>query len=317
MTWNILIDKGLSVAFMLGCFAALIFFLRFLYGPKGRFRDPQWDRWNEEARVTLEKTLDDKADAALREQFFAYAGSFFSGDAKHDAVLQLKIDHSFRVVALAEEIAAAEPALSAHAAARVLRLSALFHDVGRFEQFKRYGTFADALSCNHGALGAAIIKRQGFLKTEHPELQRLVRCAVAVHNRFSVPASLTGLQRDIVFALRDADKLDVLHIMGTHLAPGVENNEVVLLHLADEPDAYSPAILQALEERRSALYSDMRFFNDFKLLLCSWLFDLHFSTTYRIAKRTGHMHSLVASLASVPEVQRQAKAVVAEFLGAS
>lgn len=31
-------------------FGLVIAFLRMMYGPRGFFRDPEWDRWNEEAR---------------------------------------------------------------------------------------------------------------------------------------------------------------------------------------------------------------------------------------------------------------------------
>ena len=42
---------------------------------------------------------------------------------------------------------------------RIAEAVALLHDVGRFEQYKRYGTFNDRKSVNHAALGVEIMKK--------------------------------------------------------------------------------------------------------------------------------------------------------------
>lgn len=48
-------------AMIITFFGLVITFLRVLYGPKGFFRDPEWDRWNEEA---LRKEEEDAAQSA-------------------------------------------------------------------------------------------------------------------------------------------------------------------------------------------------------------------------------------------------------------
>jgi len=91
----------------------------------------------------------------------------------------------------------------------------------------------------------------------------------------------------------------------------------VLLHLTDEPGSYSPPILSALEEGRSALYRDMRFYNDFRILLCTWLYDLRFGTSYRIIKRENHLASVIDGLADLPETQKRVQAKVDSILDKS
>lgn len=48
-------------AMIITFFGLVITFLRVLYGPKGFFRDPEWDRWNEAA---LRKEEEDAAQSA-------------------------------------------------------------------------------------------------------------------------------------------------------------------------------------------------------------------------------------------------------------
>jgi len=42
-------------------------------------------------------------------------------------------------------------------------LVALFHDVGRFSQYAKYGTFADNKSEDHAALGTKVLREEGVL----------------------------------------------------------------------------------------------------------------------------------------------------------
>jgi hypothetical protein len=308
MSWELVFAKWLNIAIGLGFCALIVFFLRFLFGPGGRFREPQWDIQNEKARLDLEKELDAKEYAALRKAFTAHARSWFSGDPEQDRHLELKLEHSFRVCSHASELAACEPALADREVSRALNIAALFHDVARFEQFVTFKTFADDLSCNHGVMGARTVLRQGFIKKEPPAVRRLVLGAVALHNRLSFPGALPEKLSLVLSALRDADKLDILQVMEAHLKPGGIADNVVLLHLKDEPEAYSPAVLSALEEGRTALYRDMRYYNDFRIVLCTWLFDLHFPTALRIARHGGSIERIIDGLAAVPEVREKARA---------
>lgn len=317
MNTELIITKGLSTALVIGFFAAVIFLLRFLYGPKGRFRDPLWDKWNEEARLEREREFEAKADEVLREAFLAHARSFFSGDASRDVNMELKIAHSFRVLGHAETLIGAEPALADKTTARALRLAALFHDVGRFAQYSTYGTFVDALSCNHGTLGAKTLLDRKFLRNETADMRRLVVAAVAAHNRPEISPKVSGELLVVLRALRDADKLDIIRVLAEHLSPGGPADSIVLLHLEDAPERYSPDVLDSLETGRSPQYRDMRYWNDYRILLCSWLFDLHFATSLDIVRRDGHMTTLIDGLAGVPDVQRRVREVTDKLLNPS
>lgn len=319
MTWDLFFIKLLNAAVAVLFFALILWLLRFLYGPKGRFREPEWDRWNEEARLKLEKELDERADKALVDRVEAYGRAYCTGDDSHDYPLRLKWEHTLNVLAHAREIAAREEVFSSAGygrdASRALILSALFHDIGRFEQFRRHKTFADALSCNHGSLGASIVRKQAFLAHESAEIRRLAILAVALHNRPAVPQRLSGKARAVLEGLRDADKLDIFRIMAEHLGPQPRKDSVVLLHLADEPGHVSVAILDALRQGRVALYKDMRSHNDFAILLCTWLNALRYDTSLAIVRRQGHIDRIIEGLSGVPEAQALARARVDAALG--
>lgn len=85
---TLILTKGGSTLLMLGMCAALVWFLRFLYGPKGIFRDPQWD-----TAPTPYPWLE-----AHKEAFLAYAKEFYTGKPEDDTLLLLKQEHSLRVL---------------------------------------------------------------------------------------------------------------------------------------------------------------------------------------------------------------------------
>lgn len=87
----------------------------------------------------------------VKAEFASYVSDYNAEDDK----VKLKIDHTYRVAAICERIA------------RSLRLDkkdvelawllGMFHDIGRFEQLRQYGTFYDAVSVDHAALSADIL----------------------------------------------------------------------------------------------------------------------------------------------------------------
>ena len=92
-----------------------------------------------------------------REQraFAAYTEHYNAADPK----VKLKIDHTYRVAALCARIARS---LSLPPEDVDLAwLCGLLHDVGRFEQLRRYNTFIDSQSVSHAALSVQVLFDEG------------------------------------------------------------------------------------------------------------------------------------------------------------
>ena len=76
--------------------------------------------------------------------------------------IALKIDHTLRVAELCDSIARGEGFTPA--GCDLAWLCGLLHDIGRFEQVRRWGTFYDAQSASHAALGGEILFGTAFHK---------------------------------------------------------------------------------------------------------------------------------------------------------
>lgn len=234
------------------------------------------------------------------EWFTGQAKSFLEGDSGHDAHISLKLDHSLNVLAEARAIASSlglPPGLE-----RLAHLAALYHDAGRFPQYSRYRTFRDDISEDHAKLGSRSLRAWNALGGLERADRALVLGAVVLHNRKSVPERISPELTLLTNIVRDADKLDIVRIMLDHLRPSGRRSDVVTLHLPDEPGRYTSEIATQIRQGRIGDYALMRYENDFKLLLLSWVFDLNFRASRRAFLERGHADELFALLPRSPEL---------------
>lgn len=87
----------------------------------------------------------------------------------------------------------------------------MLHDIGRFEQLRRFDTFFDNISIDHAQFGADLLFKDGLMERfddtgNHYELiEKAIRC----HSLYRLPEGLT--KNEILFCqiIRDADKVDI------------------------------------------------------------------------------------------------------------
>lgn len=127
-----------------------------------------------------------------------------------DERIALKVEHTYEVAELCDEIARGE-GLSP-AGVDLAWLCGLLHDIGRFEQLRQWGTFSDADSCSHAALGIQVLKDEMGSLTDDPEWAHIIERAVALHSDFRLPSGLSARERLFCTITRDADKVDILRV---------------------------------------------------------------------------------------------------------
>ena len=155
--------------------------------------------------------------------------------------IALKIDHTARVASLCERIASAVG--MGPNEVDLAWLLGLLHDIGRFEQVRRHGSFSDAL-VSHAALGARILFEpyeptgQPLIRSfvEQPEQDELIRQAVALHSAYELPSDLDSKTLRHCNILRDADKIDIICVNCTRPIEdiySVSEDEMVSSELSD------------------------------------------------------------------------------------
>lgn len=219
----------------------------------------------------------------------------FKGETTQDQRnYDLKIEHTWLVREIIERLA-----LSLNLSPEERRLTmaiAICHDVGRFPQYRQYGTFNDMTSANHAALSVRALKEEGILE-DIDELNRSILLqAVAMHNLFELPEIADPAVRRLVLLIRDADKLDIWRVMIEYCSAEPDERASAVIWELPETGTCSKRALNEVASGRILNRSLLETADDFKLLQLSWVFDLNFEETFRIVSERGYLHTLAGLL---------------------
>ncbi len=230
----------------------------------------------------------------LYHWFKRYVHFFYKDKEGHDRwVISLKYEHTLRVckgiVSIARELGLETGQLF------LAKTIGLFHDVGRFPQYEQYGTFRDSISENHALLSVKVLKEHGVLDDFPAGAVDLILKSVEYHNIKRLPDDLPEELDFYSRLIRDADKLDVLHVLiGLYENPS-ELNSTIELDLPDG-DGYSLPIVEDILSCKISDLSHMRCKNDMKLMLLSWIFDINFSPTLKQIRSKRYVERLISFL---------------------
>ena len=138
--------------------------------------------------------------------FLKYAGHY----DRTNGMIELKVVHTLRVAEVMDRITAGLdlPDETRYLAA----LCAVFHDIGRFEQVTRYGTYNDRRSVNHAVLSCEVLRENGFLEHLPERQQEMILTAIENHNKLAIDDGLDEDTMLLAKLIRDADKVDIFRV---------------------------------------------------------------------------------------------------------
>ena len=254
--------------------------------------------------------------------FAEYVRNYDPSDEK----IKLKIDHTYRVAGLcqriAESLGLSEPDVD------IAWLLGMLHDIGRFEQIRRFGTFNDAQSVDHAEFGADLLFKEGLIRKfaegyyeecelAEPENQEdeqiiknnehhnkdtgLLEMAIRQHNKYRVKEDLTERQRMFCDILRDADKVDIFKVnadIAMEIIYDVTTEEL-------KNGIITKEVLESFYKKETVLKSVRRSAVDHIVGHISLLFELVYKESYRQAKEQGYVYKLLDFKSDVPEVNAE------------
>ena len=237
---------------------------------------------------------------ALHEQsFLSYVQTFLQKTS--DPCLVLKKEHTFRVVNNTKRII--ENLSLSDEDRYCAELTALYHDIGRFLQLQKYKTFLDKKSEDHANIAVRVLKKHAQFLKEPAFIQKKILSAIILHNKLKLPEKLPLLYKDLCQIIRDADKIDILRVLSENFTNKLPEKEKVTLSVKDEPLLYSKHIFNAAMHKQAINYTDLVYANDFKILICAWIFDLNYSASIKMLKEQGHIQSILATLPKTKEIE--------------
>lgn len=210
----------------------------------------------------------------------------------------LKYNHSFNVANYMYELA--DRLLLSDEDKYLAKTIGLLHDLGRFEQLKRFDSFDDKL-LDHAEYACNYLFEQGhirdFIKKDIND--SIIDKAIANHNRFEIEEGLN--ERELLFAkmIRDMDKVDVLYQTATK-------------HLATFIDEPSKEVLDDFYNGNSISHKIVNNKSDVVILTLAYVNDINFDESVDILKESDNL-GLYESMIDVSPEQEKTFSKLVEY----
>ena len=191
----------------------------------------------------------------------------------------------------------------------------LLHDIGRFEQVRRYGTFIDSVSVDHAEFGADLLFRENlidtFLTEQMPEeWMSLLETAIRQHNKLTLPEDLDERTRRFCDLIRDADKADIFRVVAE--LP-FEERIGTSKRLFQEGEEASEAVMNCVREHRCIPRALRKTRFEGSISHCCLAFELVFPETRRIVREQGYLNRLLSACGTSEKEREQLRIVRREI----
>lgn len=242
----------------------------------------------------------------LHSWFSDYVSGYYSDDSDIDFHIKLKELHTLRVcsniMSIGHDLKISECELY------LAETIALLHDIGRFEQYKKYRTFSDGKSQDHALLGISILEKEGVLVDICIKERNILLNAIRFHNTFEIPGNIDPESLLFIKLIRDADKLDILDILvNFYEKPGDYPN--LSVSEASMSPGYSQQVLEDVLNGKLIDYNNVKTSGDMKLLRLSWIFDINFRYTFEYIKNKGYWDKIIKSLPDTEDIRNVQKLI--------
>lgn len=207
---------------------------------------------------------------------------------REDDKIKLKIVHTYGVVRCMNQITK-KMGLSKEER-KLAELIALLHDIGRFEQLKRFGSFEPGLM-DHAAYGAEILFEEGMIREfiEDSRYDEIIRMAIEKHSAYKLigisdPCALLHAK-----LIRDADKLDNCRVK-------LEDAVETMLDVSAEEvgkQQISPEVLAQVYQKTSIDNKTRNTKMDYWVSYVAYFFDINFPETLEIIQEHQYVDRII------------------------
>jgi len=200
------------------------------------------------------------------------------------APISRKVFHTFRVEELCEKIAISLEMNEEDT--NLAKLIGLLHDIARFEQHMRYGTYDDTKSIDHGNLGVEILKQDNYIRKyiETNEYDEIILKAIKNHNKYVIESDLDEREKMFCKIIRDADKLDIMY-QGTYES---WINDIQKI----EGQTITQEVINDFNSQSTINRINVKELIDRIVVHIAFIYDLNFKESFKILKEKGYINKI-------------------------
>ena len=238
------------------------------------------------------------SEERVKQLFADYTKDYNPNDPK----ISLKITHTYRV---AENSKAIAMTLNlSQEDIEIAWLIGMLHDIGRFEQIKRYQTFNDAKSVDHAEFGADLLFNETRLIKkfiDNRKYDAIIESAIRQHNKFRISEDLDEKTAMFANIIRDADKIDIFRVQVEEPIEGIYG--VPLEYIKSQN--ISNEVFEQFKEHHSILRSTKVTYLDYYVGHFSLAFELVYPYSRKLTIEQGYLAKLLTLQTENKETQEK------------
>lgn len=227
-----------------------------------------------------------------RKAFDDYVSHF----DKTEKGINLKYHHSYAVSELMAELAfrlelSDEDLILA-------KIIGLLHDIGRFEQLKKFHSFSDS-NVDHADESCNYLFKNHHIRdfVDDDKYDSVIEKAIRYHNKYALPKDLE--EKELLFSkmIRDMDKVDIYKQCAVNYSHTFDVEEL------------SEAALKQFEERVSIDKLHNLKKSDAVLVMLAFVFDINFEESFDILVETDNFDLFLSTIEVLPNSEKLWKKV--------
>ena len=213
---------------------------------------------------------------------------YLDGYDREDDKVRLKIVHTYGVAKCSRQIA--ERMQLPEEEQELAQLIGLLHDIGRFEQLKRFDSF-EPDTMDNASFGVRILFEEGLIRNfvKEDTFDEVIRTAIAKHSDFRLQGITDDRTLRHARIIRDADKLDNCRVK---LEDTIETILGVTAREVGET-AISGEILEQFKRKESILSSARRTKMDYWLSYLAYFFDINYKVSMDMIRENDYIKRLI------------------------
>lgn len=213
-----------------------------------------------------------------RQAFDEYTSNY---DLKNE-MISLKYQHSYAVADLMAELGFRLDLSKEEIT--LAKIIGLLHDIGRFEQWKKYESFNDN-NVDHADESCNYLFKDGHIRDfiSVDKYDQIIEKAIRNHNKLSIPEME---EREILFSkmIRDMDKVDIYKQSAIHFNYTFNAEEV------------TPEVLEYFKKEKSIPKEIKKSKSDAIITMLCFIFDINFDESFDILVSTDNFDLFLSTI---------------------
>ena len=209
----------------------------------------------------------------------------------NDEKIKHKVIHTYNVVKMAEYIS--KDLNLSEEDKTLARVIALLHDIGRFDQAKKIGTFReDQKNIDHASLGVKILFEDNMIRefVEEDTYDSIIKTAIANHSKYELDEKGMS-EKEILHSklIRDADKMDSFRAK-------TEDDIYTMANITEdeiEKSLITDKLYHDFMSKKTILSKDRKTGIDMWISYIAFIFDINYKSGLKWIKEKEYINQLV------------------------